>query len=80
MCNTRFADFSLRLQQCGIVAIPKSTHKELMAQNLDIFDFALTDAEMAQIRKKTLPLQTEKNTSCANTMKLRLLNCPMAKP
>jgi diketogulonate reductase-like aldo/keto reductase len=37
------------LTQRGIVAIPKSTHKERMAQNLDIFDFALTDAEMAQI-------------------------------
>ena len=33
----------------GIVAIPKSTHKERMAQNLDIFDFTLTDEDMAQI-------------------------------
>ena len=39
------------LTQRGIVAIPKSTHKERMAQNLDIFDFALTDDEMAQIAK-----------------------------
>ena len=37
------------LTQRGIVAIPKSTHKERMAQNLDIFDFTLTDEEMAQI-------------------------------
>ncbi len=37
------------LTQRGIVAIPKSTHKERMQQNLDIFDFALTDADMAQI-------------------------------
>jgi len=37
------------LTQRGIVAIPKSSHKERMAQNLDIFDFSLTDAEMAQI-------------------------------
>ena len=37
------------LTQRGIVAIPKSTHKERMAQNLDIFDFSLTDEEMAQI-------------------------------
>lgn len=37
------------LTQRGIVAIPKSTHKERMAQNLDIFDFALTDDDMAQI-------------------------------
>ncbi len=37
------------LTQRGIVAIPKSSHKERMAQNLDIFDFSLTDTEMAQI-------------------------------
>ncbi|MBR5086066.1 MAG: aldo/keto reductase [Muribaculaceae bacterium] len=37
------------LTQRGIVAIPKSTHKERMAQNLDIFDFQLTDEDMAQI-------------------------------
>lgn len=33
----------------GIGAIPKSSHKERMAQNFDIFDFSLTDDEMAQI-------------------------------
>lgn len=33
----------------GIVAIPKSTHKERMMQNFDILDFSLTDEEMAQI-------------------------------
>ena len=44
------AQVALRwLTQRGIVAIPKSTHKERMAQNLDIFDFTLTDEEMAQI-------------------------------
>ena len=37
------------LTQRGIVAIPKSTHKERMQQNLDIFDFALTAEEMEQI-------------------------------
>ena len=37
------------LTQRGIVAIPKSTHKERMIQNLDIFDFTLTDDDMAQI-------------------------------
>ena len=35
--------------QRGIVAIPKSSHKERMAQNLNIFDFMLTTEEMAQI-------------------------------
>ena len=44
------AQVALRwLVQRGIVAIPKSTHPDRMAQNLDLFDFALTDAEMEQI-------------------------------
>ena len=37
------------LTQRGIVAIPKSTHKERMEQNFNIFDFTLTDDEMSQI-------------------------------
>ncbi|MBQ7532998.1 MAG: aldo/keto reductase, partial [Bacteroidales bacterium] len=37
------------LTQRGIVAIPKSTHKERMQQNLDIFDFELTAEDMKQI-------------------------------
>ena len=37
------------LTQRGIVAIPKSTHRERMQQNLDIFDFSLTENDMAQI-------------------------------
>ena len=46
------AQVALRwLTQRGIVAIPKSSHKERMAQNLDIFDFALTEDDMAQIAK-----------------------------
>ena len=44
------AQVALRwLTQRGIVAIPKSSHKERMAQNLNIFDFTLTTEEMAQI-------------------------------
>ena len=37
------------LMQRDIVALPKSTHKERMVQNIDIFDFALTDDDMASI-------------------------------
>ncbi|GAA3609852.1 aldo/keto reductase [Secundilactobacillus similis DSM 23365 = JCM 2765] len=37
------------LTQRGIVAIPKSTHVARMEENLDIFDFKLTDAEIQQI-------------------------------
>ena len=44
------AQVALRwLTQRGIVAIPKSSHKERMEQNLNIFDFCLTDEDMAQI-------------------------------
>ena len=44
------AQVALRwLTQCGIVAIPKSSHKERMEQNFDIFDFSLTSNEMQQI-------------------------------
>ena len=44
------AQVALRwLTQRDIVAIPKSSHKERMAQNLNIFDFMLTTEEMAQI-------------------------------
>ena len=50
--NKSAAQVALRwLIQRGIVAIPKSTHKERMAQNIDIFDFTLTDDDMAQIGK-----------------------------
>ena len=44
------AQVALRwLTQRGIVAIPKSSHKERMATNLDIFDFSLTDKDMQTI-------------------------------
>ena len=35
--------------QHGLVTIPKSTNRERIAENAAIFDFALTDAEMATI-------------------------------
>lgn len=35
--------------QRGVVVIPKSVHRERMAENIDVFDFALTDDEMAAI-------------------------------
>lgn len=37
------------LTQRDIVALPKSTHKERMEENLNIFDFRLSDSEMATI-------------------------------
>jgi len=44
------AQVALRwLTQRGIVAIPKSSHKERMEQNLNVLDFTLTADEMALI-------------------------------
>ena len=39
------------LTQRGVVVIPKSTHIERMEQNLNIFDFTLTDEDMTEILK-----------------------------
>lgn len=44
------AQVALRfLIQSDVVAIPKSAHKERMAQNFDIFDFTLDEGDMARI-------------------------------
>lgn len=46
------AQVALRyLLQRGVVLIPKSAHKERMEQNMDIFNFSLTEEDMAIIRK-----------------------------
>ncbi len=45
------AQVALRfLTQEGIIVIPKSVKKERMEQNINIFDFKLTDAELDEIR------------------------------
>ena len=44
------------LTQRGIVAITKSTLREHMQQNLDIFDFTLTAEDMEQITSTTYSL------------------------
>ncbi len=36
--------------QCGVVVIPKSTHKERMEENIGIWDFELSDEDMEKIK------------------------------
>ena len=46
------AQVALRfLLQSDVVVIPKSTHKERMIQNFEVFDFTLSDEDMDAIRK-----------------------------
>ena len=46
------AQVALRfLLQSDVVAIPKSTHKERMIQNFEVFDFTLSDEDMDAIRR-----------------------------
>lgn len=35
--------------QRGVIVLPKSTHKERMIQNIEVFDFSLTDEDMSVI-------------------------------
>jgi diketogulonate reductase-like aldo/keto reductase len=39
------------LIQSGVVVIPKSTHRERMAENFDVFGFTLSDDDMRDIEK-----------------------------
>jgi diketogulonate reductase-like aldo/keto reductase len=43
------------IQQDDVIAIPKTSKPERLKENLDVFDFRLTDAEMDQISRMTVP-------------------------
>ncbi|MCD8195730.1 MAG: aldo/keto reductase [Lachnospiraceae bacterium] len=46
------AQIALRfLLQSGVVVIPKSTHRERMVENFDVFDFELSAEDMAKLEK-----------------------------
>jgi diketogulonate reductase-like aldo/keto reductase len=49
-------------QQDGVVAIPKAIRREHLAENLDVFDFELTDDEMLRIFDLTGGLAPETRT------------------
>lgn len=38
------------LMQSGVVVIPKTTHRDRLAENFDVFDFRLSDDEMETLR------------------------------
>lgn len=50
------------LLQRGIIAIPKTTHRNRMEENLQVFDFALSDTEMEAIK----PLDKEPDFRCSH--------------
>jgi diketogulonate reductase-like aldo/keto reductase len=58
--DKRPAQIALRwlVQQDGVVAIPKTTSRDHLAQNLALFDFSLTDDEMARISAREGDLGT----------------------
>ena len=41
--------------QLGLAVIPKSTHADRIKENIDVFDFALSDAEIATLSALTAP-------------------------
>ncbi|RAW45303.1 aldo/keto reductase [Halorubrum sp. 48-1-W] len=44
------------IQQDGVITIPKTVTPDRLGENLDVFDFELTDAEMDRIRELDGPL------------------------
>lgn len=50
--NKTSAQIALKyLVQNGISVVPKTVNKERMKQNIDLFDFELSDEDLAQVRK-----------------------------
>ena len=53
--NKSAAQTALRyLIQRGVIVIPKSVRKERMEQNINVFDFTLSDEDMQRIRQLDL--------------------------
>ena len=55
--NRSAAQVTLRwlAQQDGVIAIPRTTKFERLAENLAVFDFSLSETEMAQMSRLTRP-------------------------
>ena len=46
--DTFNSEMKMNIQR-GVVVLPKSTHRDRMIQNIDVFDFVLSDADMTAI-------------------------------
>lgn len=55
--------------QRGVVVIPKSVHKERMEENINIWDFSLSDDDMAEISKLDIGHSEIIDHSSADTVK-----------
>lgn len=60
------------LLQRGIIAIPKSVHIERMRQNLEVFDFTMTDDEMENFRGLDKPADFQWSHRNPNLVKFLL--------
>jgi len=60
------------LLQRGIIAIPKSVHIERMRQNLEVFDFTMTDDEMESFRGLDKPADFQWSHRNPNLVKFLL--------
>ncbi len=56
----------------GVVVIPKSTHRERMEENINVFDFSLTDEEMKEI--ETLDLGKSEIVDHSDPAFIRMLS------
>ena len=57
------------IQQEQVVAIPKASSRPHLVANLDVFDFALSDAEMTQIQQHRGPLGVRLQTLLPSIMR-----------
>ena len=61
----------MTVNQCGVIVIPKSVNPERVLANAEVFDFALSDQDMAALRSMDMekPLTGDPETP-ERTMKI----------
>lgn len=65
------AQIALRwlVQQKPVVAIPKASSRDHLVQNLDVFDFSLSDAEMETVGARRGPLSAQTQSLLTSVMR-----------